>query len=51
VGEVPVDAAGERHGRGGKISPDQARPMRHERSTSAVGVLPASAQRDWDSTR
>jgi hypothetical protein len=24
VGEVPIDAAGERRGRGGKISPDQA---------------------------
>jgi hypothetical protein len=28
VGKVPVYAAGERHHRGGKISPDQARPMR-----------------------
>jgi hypothetical protein len=27
VGEVPVDAAGERHGCGGKISPDQARAL------------------------
>jgi hypothetical protein len=24
---VPVDAAGERHGRSGKISPDQARAL------------------------
>ena len=24
---VPVDAAGERHGRGGKISPDQTRAL------------------------
>jgi hypothetical protein len=31
VGEVPVDAAGERHGRAGNISPDPGRrPMRHE---------------------
>jgi hypothetical protein len=28
VGEVPVGAAGERRGRSGMISPDQARPMR-----------------------
>jgi hypothetical protein len=27
VGEVPIDAAGERRGLGGKISPDQARSM------------------------
>jgi hypothetical protein len=32
VGEVPVDAAGKQRGRGGKISADQARPMRQMRT-------------------
>ena len=27
VGEVPVDALGERHGGGGKISPDRPRDL------------------------
>lgn len=35
AGEVPVDSAGERRGRGCKISPHQARSMRQIRSTLA----------------
>jgi len=27
VGEVPVDAVGQQHGHGGKISPDHARAL------------------------
>jgi hypothetical protein len=32
VGELPVDATGERRGRGGKISPDHAHPTRQNRT-------------------
>jgi hypothetical protein len=43
---VPVDAAGERHGRGGKISPDQTRALcgwsEHRKRGSAVGLARAS---------
>jgi hypothetical protein len=47
LGEAPVDAAGERRGRGGKVSPGQARTVRSgecERPASFTYLT------DWCST-
>jgi hypothetical protein len=50
VGELPVDATGERRGRGGKISPDQACPVRHVRALSGgvVGSVWPATMRHLD---
>ena len=47
MGEAPVDAAGERHGRGDKISPDQARPMRQIRMLQLRSTRRKDAPTAW----
>jgi len=50
VGEVPVDAAGEERGRGGKISADQARALCGKTARSASTAMGRPARSETRST-